>query len=68
MTSSIQKILAPLGPHWDRIIRRPMSRKEVDEGLERSQIRVLDALFKAKCPGYKFVDYGPLDLSDDEED
>jgi len=32
-------------------------------GLARSQIRQLDVLFRAKCPGYKLVDYGPLDIS-----
>jgi hypothetical protein len=31
MSSSIRDILAPLDPHWDRIIRRPLSSKEVDD-------------------------------------
>jgi hypothetical protein len=30
MSVSIQEILAPLNPHWDRIIRQPMSAGEVD--------------------------------------
>jgi hypothetical protein len=34
MTQSIKEILAPLDGHWDRILRRPMSRKEVRD-LER---------------------------------
>jgi hypothetical protein len=34
MGQSIQDILAPLEPYWDRIIRRPMSSKDVAE-LER---------------------------------
>ena len=33
------------------------------QGLENSQIRVLDALFRTKCPDYRLVDYGPLDSS-----
>jgi hypothetical protein len=35
----------------------------LNPGLAHSQIRKLDALFRAKCPGYKLVDYGPLDIS-----
>jgi hypothetical protein len=35
-----------------------------DGGLEHSQIRMLDALFKAEWPGYRLIDYGALDLKD----
>src|SRR5262245_11298947 len=31
MTPSVSSILAPLDPHWDRIIRRPLSRGDVDD-------------------------------------
>jgi hypothetical protein len=37
-------------------------REPLHSGLEHSQIRALHALFKANCPGYRLVDYGPLDV------
>lgn len=31
MPTAVQDILAPLDPHWDRIIRQPMTQKAVDD-------------------------------------
>jgi hypothetical protein len=45
------------GPQLYFDMREPMA-----AALEKSRIRTLDALFKAKCPGYKLIDYGALDL------
>jgi hypothetical protein len=36
-------------------------RESLANGRESSQIRILNRLFKAKCRGYRLVDYGPLD-------
>jgi hypothetical protein len=46
---------------WDSPMLSFDMREPLQQGLQHSQIRVLDALFKAKCPDYKLVDYGPLD-------
>ena len=48
---------------WKAPILSFNMREPLHPGLARSQIRQLDALFRAKCPGYKLVDYGPLDIS-----
>jgi len=48
---------------WDSPMLSFDMREPLQQGLEHSRIRVLDALFKAKCPDYKLVDYGPLDSS-----
>jgi hypothetical protein len=53
---------------WDRPLVSFDLREPLQQGLEHSQIRVLDALFKKKCPGYRLVDYGPLNLSQVEAD
>ena len=44
------------GPHLSFNMDEPIA-----EGLEHSQIRVFNKFFKEKCPGYRLVDYGPLD-------
>lgn len=36
-------------------------RESLAKGLEQSQIRQLNSQFQEKCPGYRLVDYGPLD-------
>jgi hypothetical protein len=53
---------------WDAPILSFDMHESLHDGLKRSQIRTLNALFKAKCPGYALVDYGPLDLDEVEED
>jgi hypothetical protein len=53
---------------WDSPLLSFDMREPLQQGLEHSQIRVLDGLFKKKCPGYALVDYGPLDLSEDDMD
>lgn len=46
---------------WDGPMLSFDMREPLKQGLGHSQIRVLNALFKKKCDGYKLVDYGPLD-------
>jgi hypothetical protein len=53
---------------WDGPLLSFDMNERVHQGFEHSQIRLLDALFKKKCPGYKLVDYGPLDSSEIETD
>jgi hypothetical protein len=47
---------------WDGPMLFFDMREPLHGGLAHSQIRALNALFKEKWPGYKLVDYGPLDL------
>jgi len=53
---------------WDGPLLSFDMQEPLQKGLERSQIRNLDALFKQKCPGYNLVDYGPLDVDELEID
>jgi hypothetical protein len=46
---------------WDTPMFSIDMRESLAKGLEASQIRQLNTLFKEKCPGYRQVDYGPLD-------
>lgn len=52
---------------WDAPRTSFSMREPVLKGLERSQIRALDKLFKEKCPRYRLGDYGPLDIANDAE-
>jgi hypothetical protein len=48
-------------PGWDGPRFYFNMRESLVKGLEHSQIRQLNAFFREKCPGYRLVDYGPLD-------
>lgn len=49
----------------------PMIFFDMDEpvlkGIEHSNIRKLNSLFTQNCPDYKLVDYGPLDMSEEND-
>jgi hypothetical protein len=46
---------------WDAPRFHFEMRESLVEGLEHSRIGELNRFFKEKCPGYRLVDYGPLD-------
>jgi hypothetical protein len=71
MSHSIQDILAPLDSHWDRIIRRPLSAKEVDK-LQRRVGLPLPAPLRAylmQVGLFQDLTCGqPIEVYDDFED
>jgi len=45
MTSPIHEILSPLQSHWDRVVRRPMSKEQIDELQQQLDVKIPE-LFK----------------------
>jgi hypothetical protein len=55
-------------PGWRAPLLSFDMHEPVTTDAEHSRIRALNALFQARCSGYKLVDYGPLEMTENTGD